>query len=358
MATAEGKSWYEFRQADNGNVEVYLYEEIGLWGITASQFQKDWKAAIKGAKTVDVRINSPGGSVSDGTAIYNLIKQAKPTVTVWVDGIAASVAATIAMAGSTTKIAKNALMMIHNPWSFAWGDARELRRMADVLDKLRDASITAYVDKSGMTDDEVKAVMDAETWYTGEEAVEAGFADAVVDTEPVKASWDPNKFSYLQSDRVRAALVGPAKDSPEPETTEATKMAEDTPKQEQPDLDKIRQEAAEGARKAERERVAQIRAAAFDGQDELVDKLIDGGTSALEAVVQLCQAQKAKGVETLNKLETQSKAIVVANNGAPETKGAVMSLEDATASFKRVYMAEGKSEADAERMAKRALGIV
>jgi ATP-dependent Clp endopeptidase proteolytic subunit ClpP len=357
MATAEGKSWYEFRQAVDGGVEVYLYEEIGLWGITASQFQKDWKAAIKGAKRVDVRLNSPGGSVSDGTAIYNLIKQSKPEVTVWIDGIAASVAATIAMAGDKVVMGANTLLMVHNPWSFAMGDARELRRMADVLDKFKDSSMTAYVEKSGKTTEEVAAIMDAETWYTAQEAVDAGFADEVVDAPVVKASWDVNKFGYLQSDRVRAAFVQAAEENPEPSTVEVIDMADETPKQEQPDLNKIRQEAADEARTAERERVAQIRAAAFDGQDELIDKLINEGTPALEAVVQINRAQKARGVEALQALEAQSKAIAVENNGAPEVRVPVLAPESALQSFKRVYLQEGKDEVTAERMARKAVGL-
>lgn len=359
MDKTEGKAWYAFRQADDGSVEVYLYDEIGAWGVTASQFQQEWKAAVKGAKRVDVRLNSPGGAVSDGTAIYNLIRRAKPAVTVWIDGLAASVAATIAMAGDTVKIAKNAMMMIHNPWALVAGDAKELRRMADVLDKYRDASITAYIDKTGKSVEDVAAIMDAETWFSGAEAVEAGFADEVVDLPIAKASWDAGKYEYLQqSERFRAAFCNPAEGLPEPRLMEGKIMPDETPKQEQPDLEKIRREAEEKGAAKECERVKAIRAAAFDGQDELVDKLIADRTPVLEAVLQLNQAQKAKGLEALQKMAEQSAQIEVSNAAPKERAQKGISLDEAKDSFKRVYLMEGKSEIEAERMARKAVGLV
>ena len=175
------KKWFEIiNKADKA--EIWIYEQIGedFWtggGVTAKSFQKEL-AGIK-ASQIDLHINSPGGEVFDGITIYNLIKQHPANVTAHIDGLAASIASVIALAGDTVIMAENALFMIHNPWGFAMGDASEMRKTADLLDKIGGSLVTAYASKSGKSDDEISALMDAETWMTAQEAKDAGFIDEI-----------------------------------------------------------------------------------------------------------------------------------------------------------------------------------
>lgn len=161
--------------------EILLYDEIGFWGITAEQFVRDL-SNIK-SDEVTVRINSPGGEVFDGTAIYNAIKNDSRKIITQIDGLAASMASGIAMAGDEVRMAESAFMMIHNPWSIAFGDADDMRKEADLLDKIGVTLANAYAMKSGMKVDDVVGAMADETWYTGPEALKAGMVDDVFNAD-------------------------------------------------------------------------------------------------------------------------------------------------------------------------------
>jgi ATP-dependent protease ClpP protease subunit len=169
-------------QADHETGEIFLYDGIGdaFWGmIDAATVIADLNKLS--GRRVTLRISSPGGSVDEGRLIYNALQRHKGGVDVVVDSSAYSIASYIAMAGDRVVMAKNAMMMLHNPWTMAFGDAAELRKMADVLDKYRDSIIDAYTDKSEKDKKAVMAILDAETWYTSQEAVDAGFATEVGD---------------------------------------------------------------------------------------------------------------------------------------------------------------------------------
>jgi ATP-dependent Clp endopeptidase proteolytic subunit ClpP len=207
--------WYEIKALANGATEIYVYDEIGYWGITAKDFARDLKE-VKPNGTIDLHINSPGGSVTDGIAIYNLLKNHSSTVNVVIDGLAASMASVIAMAGDTITMPENALMMIHNPWGGASGDAEELRKTADILDKMKSALISAYAIKTGKESDEIAALMDAETWMTGSEAVELGFATQVSAEVQLAASFDVSKldkFNNKQKTDLIKPLAGAVSDN-------------------------------------------------------------------------------------------------------------------------------------------------
>jgi len=175
--------WYEIKnKADRA--EIWIYEMIGedFWtggGFTAKNFQKEL-SAIK-ASQIDLHINSPGGEVFDGLAIYNLIKQHPANVTTYIDGLAASIASVIAMAGDEIFMAENALMMIHNPYGMVMGMADDMRKMAERLDVVRDSISKAYISKTGKADDEINALMDTETWMTADDAMELGFIDDITE---------------------------------------------------------------------------------------------------------------------------------------------------------------------------------
>lgn len=186
----------EFKAKGNRG-EIWLYDQIGasFWGdgITAATFQKEL-AALGKVSVINLRINSPGGDVFDGFAIYNQLKQHPARVEVDVDGVAASIASIIAMSGDEIRMAKNAMMMIHNPQGGTYGDESELRRVAALLDTIKNNLTATYVDRTGSKAAEVDAWMDDETWFTAEAAVERGFADKVTSESQVHACFDPRWF--------------------------------------------------------------------------------------------------------------------------------------------------------------------
>ena len=186
-------SWYAIQSPANseapGSVEISIYDEIGFGGVTA----KDFLAEVKKYKGqhIDLRINSVGGSVIEGAAIYNSLRRYKGGLTVHVDGLAASMASVIAMAGEEVVMAENAMLMIHNPWSMSMGDADDLRKEADVLDKLKNTLVNAYSRKTGMEASTIASMMDDETWLDATEAVAMGFADEIEDGIEAAASITP-----------------------------------------------------------------------------------------------------------------------------------------------------------------------
>ncbi len=175
--------WYEIK-AKADKAEIWIYEMIGedFWtggGITAKNFQKEL-SEIK-ASQIDLHINSPGGVVFDGITIYNLIKQHPANVTTYIDGLAASIASVIALAGDKVIMAANALYMIHNPTGLAMGTARDMRDLADVLDKIAGTMVGTYVSKTEKSEEDIREMLDAETWMTAEEAKEHGFIDEIAE---------------------------------------------------------------------------------------------------------------------------------------------------------------------------------
>lgn len=160
--------------------EIFIYDEIGpaFWGMIDAATVIETLDSMEGRR-VTVRINSPGGSVDEGVAIYNALQRHTGGVDVAIDSLAASAASFIAMAGESITIAKNAMVMIHSPWTIAIGNSTELRKTADILDKYNDNLVSIYADRSGKSSAEILDILAGETWYTASEAVEAGFADQV-----------------------------------------------------------------------------------------------------------------------------------------------------------------------------------
>lgn len=174
------RNWYRLKAPIDAGAaaEVYIYGEIG-WQVTADQFVQDLREVAGPTTPLTVYINSPGGSVWDGLAIHNTLKRRTATVTVHIDGIALSMGSAIAMAGDFVVMPENALMMIHDPSWCAYGTAEEMRKQADVLDQIRDSLVGIYTAKTGKSAEDIAALMAEETWMTGAQAVEAGFADEV-----------------------------------------------------------------------------------------------------------------------------------------------------------------------------------
>jgi len=180
-----------FAKAKGKRADLYIYEAIGEgWagGITAKAFM-DAVASLGKPDALDIYINSPGGSVFDGLAIFNILDRFRGEKIVHIDGIAASIASVIAMAGDEIRIAENAMMMIHDPWGMSVGTSADMRKYADALDKTRDSIRGTYVARTKRDAAEVGAMMAAETWMTAAETVAAGFATQAVEAgAPMRAA--------------------------------------------------------------------------------------------------------------------------------------------------------------------------
>lgn len=211
------KNWYSI-QAKAGKsdttAEISIYDEIGAWGVSAKQFIGDLKAIT--ASTIKLSINSNGGSVFDALAMYNALRQHPSSIEVTVMGVAASAASLIAMAGDKIIMPENAFMMIHNPLNMTYGNAEDMREMADVLDKIGASLIATYAARTGLPDAEIKALLDAETWMNADEALAKGFCDEVQVALKAVASADIGNLP----DNVRAALEVPT-EAPTDAPTEA-----------------------------------------------------------------------------------------------------------------------------------------
>lgn len=180
--------------------EIWLYDSVGAgWfgGMSANDFVRELRGLGK-VDTINLHINSPGGSVFDGVAIYNALKSHPAAVEVDVDGVAASIASVIAMAGEEIRIADNAMMMIHDPYTMAAGDASELRKSADLLDQIAAVIRTTYAKRTGLDEATIGAMMAEETWMSAAEAYAQGFADLVTEEQRAAASmnFDFSQFKH------------------------------------------------------------------------------------------------------------------------------------------------------------------
>lgn len=191
LVPVKDQTWYTLRasgEAEQRNIEVFVYGEIGAWGVTANQFVQDLRALDDGVSPVVVAFNSIGGDLFDGLAMHNALSRLGERCTGRIDALAASAASVAVCGAHRVVIAANAMVMIHNPWTYAAGDADDFRKVADVLDQTLEAIIAAYKSKAPDIDDaELRRLVDAETWLTANEAVALGLADEVGDGVKVSA---------------------------------------------------------------------------------------------------------------------------------------------------------------------------
>lgn len=185
-----GRGCFARAQAKSKVGELYLYDAIGA-GWFGGISSKDVAQALKeldGAKTLKVYVNSPGGDVFEGVAIHNLLARWDGETTVYVDGLCASIASIIAMAGQRIVTAANGMWMIHDPWGMVVGNARECRKVADELDKVRDVLLDTYARRTGATRDDLVRWMADETWMDATTAKTRKFTDEVTAEEPAAAA--------------------------------------------------------------------------------------------------------------------------------------------------------------------------
>lgn len=228
----------EMRSTGDESAEILIYDRIGSGlfqdGVTAKQFAGDLKA-LGPLKVLDVRINSPGGAVFEGLAIYNTLKRQKATVRVHIDGAALSIASAIAMAGDEIEMASEGLMMLHNATAVAAGDEGEMLRTAEMLKKVTENVAGIYADKSGLPREQVAALMAEETWFTADEALAKNLITAVSQTKAVTNSFDLSQFKNPPAAlRQPVNHAEPVEEKPMSATAPETKPAEVAPAEAKP----------------------------------------------------------------------------------------------------------------------------
>lgn len=198
MSAKSSTGWFKIIAKDNGDHEILIYDQIGQDffggdGVSAKDFADALKD-IGPKKKITVCINSPGGNVWDGLAIYNQLKQRREYVTCRVDGVAASIASIIALSGHRLEMPSNSMLMIHECSGLAMGDSEDMREMANKLDQHSDLLAGIYAEKTGKSREKMRAMMRDETWFSGAEAKIHGFADDVISEVKIAASFDFSAF--------------------------------------------------------------------------------------------------------------------------------------------------------------------
>lgn len=171
------KTWYRLRAARK-TAELLIYDEIGAWGKTSATLLNEL-AALGDLTTINVRINSPGGDVFEALAMHNALTRHPAQIITHVDALCASAATFILLAGDEVRMADNAMMMIHEPWTIAGGNAEAFQKQADLLDTIAEQIVNLYARKTGADPTSIREWMQAETWYTADQALAAGFIDAI-----------------------------------------------------------------------------------------------------------------------------------------------------------------------------------
>lgn len=194
------KKYFQLTQ-NNNEVDIQIYGDITSWDwfdgdISSYTLSKQ----IEGLECdkINVYINSYGGEVAEGLAIYNQLKRHKATVKTVCDGFACSAASVVFMAGDERVMSTASLLMIHNAWRWTSGNANELRKQADDLDKITQASVNAYMREVNITEEELKQMLDDETWITPQEALEMGFSTAIVNEKEAEEVSQSVKKSLMK----------------------------------------------------------------------------------------------------------------------------------------------------------------
>lgn len=198
------KKYFQINKKTDKKGEIFIYGDIVSeeWfanEVTAPGFKQQLDE-LGNVSEIDVHINSSGGNVFEGHAIYNMLKMHKAKINIYIDALAASIASVIAMSGDTIFMHKNSFLMIHNSWIMTVGNAKELRDTADLLDKTDEASNQAYLDRAlNISEEELKELLDAETWLTASEALEKGFIDEILEPNEIAASISDERYKLFKS---------------------------------------------------------------------------------------------------------------------------------------------------------------
>ena len=330
-----------------------IYSEIGgFWGVTSEEIASFLRENKN--KDVQIRINSVGGSVTEGVAIYNLLKAHNGKVEIAIDSICASIATIIALAGDSIKMNLGSIFMIHNPWSMAFGESEDFRKEAEVLDKFKETLVSIYMTKFNGSEEEIVEMMNSESWLSDKEAMKFGFVDSIEQELKISASikYDLNKYfnsipkkeNIMKEKKEEAPEVKAEApevkaeetkvEEPAEETTEETKVeetaeetTEETKAEETTEEEKVEETAEEeieakiqaGVDK-EFKRRETISSLAFAGQESLVNDLINEKATIEEASVRIIVNQKELGLIAPKAEENNPESLLKKlNNGAPKS---------------------------------------
>lgn len=337
------KEQYRIRfsmRAENDEAEVMIYSEITSekWfedDVTPGDFDKALKEARKnGATKLNVRINSPGGDVYSAVAMRSMIMNAGfENVRIMIEGLCASAATLfVTVPGANVVIAEGSEFMIHNPMTIAWGNAQEMEKTVEHLHKLEEQFHGMYAAKTGRTEDEIKDLMNAETWFTAKEACEYGFCDEMLEAEPVAAMVRakdlpvmralykkvPDNITALQSDSNDPPDTGVSPvniSEKETESMDIKELTVDQLRAENPVLlDQIMQDAVN----AERERLNDIDALTVPGYEAMAEEAKTSGMSAMDFQKKIVAAMREKGAKFIESRQKEVAPAQGVKGGAPQ----------------------------------------
>ena len=304
------KPWYTITAKKN-NAEIFIYDQIGKdffgEGVAAKPFVSDLNKLNVDA--IDLYINSPGGNVFDGNAIYNALLRHPAKINGFVDGVAISAASVILMAADKISMPENSQMMIHDPSGMVIGTAADMQKMIEELERIKTGMVSAYQRHSDLEENVIVEMMENETWMTASEALEWGFATDVI--EPVKIAASFEAFKYFnnvpesltvsgktnltkEGDSMKISLELIQNEHPEIVSSILAGVDLDYIRDNLPDIvDQLQADGkAEGA-EAERKRIQAVREQSMPGHDALIEEMMfDGQTTGEQAAVKILQAEK------------------------------------------------------------------
>lgn len=320
---------WEIKNQSGNEAEILLYDQIASfhdedWGYTNARALVKEIKALGNIKNITLRINSVGGDVFQAQTMYNYLKSHPANITVRIDGLAASAASLVAMAGDKIIMPANSLMMIHNPSGLVWGESKDMKKEAAVLDMIRDIIASAYIEKTGLDREKINSLMDDETWLTAKEAHELKFCDEVEEAVEITAMAVKNGIIFKNGfgfARVDENLS--AKFPKNAVNIKAKKTVANTPKEEKTEMDiknvadlerefpELVTEIRNTAVNTERERLKTLDSLNAQGREAIIAKAkYEEPKDARDVAIEILQADKTQ--EQLNALHQDAGAV----NGA------------------------------------------
>lgn len=346
---------HDVRMSAQNEAEILIYSEIVSPGwkwdeseMSAVDFDKALKA-VKGANKLTLRINSPGGTATEAVAMRAMLLNANfPEVEVHVDGLCASAATLLTcLPGAKVIMAEGSYFMIHNPWSIAWGNAEQMERTVNTLRKMEGDFRAIYNKACGQDDATIKDWMDKETWFSAQEAVDVGFAQEVLEAEPVAASVDPTMMSAMQDmyrNTPKAVVVKPEISPEEPavaagesaehtfnseEETEHMDIKDLTLEELQAQNPALYQSVMSAGSESERKRIEEIDDLTPAGYEDMATKAKLEGISAMDYHKQIVKAQREKGKEFMANRQKETQPAAKVQGGASEDSDGAQNAEKA-----------------------------
>lgn len=218
--------WYRIENKATGPADIFIYDEIGGFGVSVGDFLAEVRD-LEGP--VNLHLNSPGGDVFDGMTVYAALKRRTEPTTVVVDGLAASIASVIALGADRVVMAPKAKMMIHDGWTNAAGNAQDFRKLVDLLDSTSNTIASVYDDKAGGGVEFWRERMQAETWYSAEEALSAGLIDEIEGQSKKRDDFDLSMFNYAGRDAAPEPVLKPSAKKVEPPAPESLVVDDNEP---------------------------------------------------------------------------------------------------------------------------------